>query len=117
MKLQGIHYNLLLKAVDLAKQSKMIQKHGAVMFHQNHIYSNGINSCNRSRIMGKDFPSIHAEIDCIARKLGQSKKCLLSKKTKSKIQHIGCTCKSFRRIGRLEAMYHVYSCNERKRHK
>jgi len=98
MKLQGIHQNLLLKAVELAKQSKMIQKHGAVMFHQNHIYSNGINSCNRSRIMGKDFPSVHAEMDCIARKLGQSKNSLLSKKTKSKIQYFSCTCESFREI-------------------
>ena len=97
MKLHGINHNLLLKAVDLAKQSKMIQKHGAVLFHQNHIYSNGINSCNRSRIMGKNFPSIHAEMDCIARKLGNSKKCLLPKK--SKIQYISRTCKSFRKIG------------------
>jgi len=99
MKFQGIHQNLLLKVVDLAKQSKMLQKHGAILFHQNHIYSNGINSCNRSRIMGKDFPSIHAEMDCIARKLGQSKKCILSKKTKSKIQYFGCTREPFRRIG------------------
>jgi hypothetical protein len=114
MKLQGVHQNLLLKAIELAKQSTMIQKHGAVMFYQNHIYSNGINSCNRSRIMGKDYPSIHAEIDCIARNSGQSKKCILSPKKKSKIQHFGCTCKSFRKIGRLKTMYYMYSRNEGK---
>jgi hypothetical protein len=98
MKLQGVHLNLLLKVKDLAKLSKMNPKHGAVMFYQNHIYSTGINSCDRARIMGRDFPSIHAEIDCIARKLG-SKKCLLPKKSKSKIQYIGRAHKQSRRTG------------------
>jgi hypothetical protein len=97
MNLCGIRYNLLLKAIDLAKQSHMIQKHGAILFHQNRIYSNGINSSNRSRILGKDYPSVHAEMDCISRKLGSAKKCLLSKKPKDKkpdkIQYIGCACK------------------------
>ncbi len=103
MKLQGIQYNLLLKAIDLAKQSQMVQKHGAIMFHQHHVYSNGINSSNRSRIMGKDFPCVHAEMDCIARRLSSSKKCLLSKKPKGKkpkdkIQYISCAHKQSRRI-------------------
>jgi hypothetical protein len=93
MKLYGLYPNLLSKAIDMAKQSKMTQKHGAVMFHQNHIFSCGINCCNRSRIMGKNYPSIHAEIDCIAHSCGRSKKGILSKKPKGKIQHFSCTYK------------------------
>ena len=63
----SINSNLLGKAMELAKQSRMIQKHGAVLFYQNQIYGNGINSGSRSRLMGRDFPSIHAEMDCISR--------------------------------------------------
>ncbi len=91
-----VRQNVLHKAIELAKKSNMQQKHGAVMFYHNHIYSNGINSSNRSRIMGKNYPSVHAEMDCIARNNGQSNKCILSKK-KSKIQHFGSTNQSFGR--------------------
>ena len=99
MKLNGVSQTLLLKTIELAKKSKMTQKHGAIMFYQNRVYSSGINNSIRSRMMGKNFPSIHAEMDCISRKSGQDWKCLLPKKTKSKIQYFSCACESFRKFG------------------
>lgn len=57
----------LTRAIELAKTSKMGQKHGAILFSNGQVYSNGINTSNRSRINRMTVPSVHAEMDCLTR--------------------------------------------------
>ena len=55
----------LAKAIELALQSSLQQKHGAILFTGNKIICGGTNSSNRTCFNGRIMPSIHAEMDCM----------------------------------------------------
>ena len=69
-------HNVIDTAVNIALESNMTQKHGAVLFSGNTIYSKGFNSINRTIIGGCTYPAIHAEMNCLM-KYTNTKWCLL----------------------------------------
>jgi hypothetical protein len=90
-KIITLNEKYINKAIDLANNSTMSQKHGSILFSGGKILGCGFNSNSRTCACDRILPAMHAEIDCILN--SPLKKYLLhySKcKEKCKIQPTGC---------------------------